>query len=248
MANGTRARRILRNLSDSLRTVRPMGTKTTDEATTDTVTDTTGATEEKPTGQTAGAAPETAAEPAGTGTPADAGKAPATEATDQATDGATAGTDDDLTDDLTDDDLAADEEPPAVTPPAGVGQGAAAVVSTVLGLVSLTGGWIGSVAAARETLAGQLQTSSSASVAKQIKEIYGDAWQTTALWAGLFALAALVTGVAVLARPAFGTPRPTQAPWIRSVAWAGLALGAVGLLLAVLKYTDALLALPSTSG
>ncbi|WP_316781760.1 hypothetical protein [Streptomyces sasae] len=131
--------------------------------------------------------------------------------------------------------------------PTGVGQGAGAIVSVALGLVSLTGGWIGTVAAARETLIGQLQTSSSASVAKQVKEVYGDPWQTTALWAGLFALVALITGVVVLARPAFGAPGRSQAPWIKSVAWAGVALGVIGLLLAVLKYSDALLGLPSTS-
>ncbi|MET7653144.1 hypothetical protein [Streptomyces sp. NPDC005486] len=129
----------------------------------------------------------------------------------------------------------------------GVGQGAGAVVSVALGLVSLTGGWIGTVAAARETLVGQLQTSSNAGVATQIKEVYGDAWQTTALWAGLFALAALVIAVVVLARPAFGAQGRTQAPWIKSVSWAGVALGVIGLLLAVLKYTDALLGLPSAS-
>ncbi|MEU5310125.1 hypothetical protein [Streptomyces sp. NPDC021562] len=147
-------------------------------------------------------------------------------------------------DELTEEEPAAlAEEEPA---PSGVGQGAGAVVSVALGLVSLTGGWIGTVAAARETLIGQLQTSSSASVAKQVKEVYGDAWQTTALWAGLFALVALVTGVVVLVRPAFGAPGRAQAPWIKSVAWAGVALGVIGLLLAVLKYSDALLGLPST--
>jgi len=137
----------------------------------------------------------------------------------------------------------------AATPdgPTGVGQGAAAVVSAALGFVSLTGSWIGTIAGARQTLVGQLETSSSASVAKQIQAVYGDAWQTTALWAGLFALAALVTGVVVLARPAFGSPARPQAPWIKSVSWAGVALGVIGLLLAVLKYTDALLGLPSAS-
>lgn len=130
--------------------------------------------------------------------------------------------------------------------PSGVGQGAGAVVSAALGLVSLSGGWIGTVASAREQLVGQLRTSTGASVGTQIKEVYGDAWHTTALWAGLFALAALVTGVVVLVRPAFGVPGRPQAAWIKSVAWAGVSLGAVGLLLAVLKYSDALLALPST--
>ncbi|MFD5265883.1 hypothetical protein [Streptomyces sp. NPDC058335] len=129
--------------------------------------------------------------------------------------------------------------------PAGVGLGAGAVVSAALGLVSLSGGWVGTVASARETLVGQLETSSTASVANQIQAVYGDAWQATALWAGLFALAALVTGVVVLARPAFGAPGRVQAPWIKSVAWAGVTLGVIGLLLAVLKYTDALLGLPS---
>lgn len=128
-----------------------------------------------------------------------------------------------------------------------VGQGAAAVVSAALGLVSLSGGWIGTVASARETLIGQLETSSSASVAQQVKAVYGDAWQTTALWAGLFALIALVVGVVVLARPAFGVPGKPQPAWIKSVSWAGVALGVIGLLMAVLKYTDVLLGLPSTS-
>ncbi|MCX5267882.1 hypothetical protein [Streptomyces sp. NBC_00199] len=130
---------------------------------------------------------------------------------------------------------------------AGVGQGAGAVVSAVLGFVSLTGSWVGTVAGARQTLVGQLEASSGASVAKQIQAVYGDAWQITALWAGLFALAALVTGVVVLARPAFGSPARPQAAWIKSVSWAGVALGVIGLLLAVLKYTDALLGLPSAS-
>ncbi|TKT02910.1 hypothetical protein [Streptomyces lasalocidi] len=131
--------------------------------------------------------------------------------------------------------------------PSGVGQGAGAVVSVALGIVSLTGNWVGTVAAARETLVGQLRTSSTASVSQQIKEVYGDAWHTTALWAGLFALVALVTGAVVLVRPAFGAPGRPQAPWIKSVAWAGVALGVIGLLLAVLKYSDVLLGLPPAS-
>ncbi|MEU8590036.1 hypothetical protein AB0C59_24010 [Streptomyces sp. NPDC048664] len=129
--------------------------------------------------------------------------------------------------------------------PTGVGQGAGAVVAAALGVVSLTGGWLGTVAAARQTLVGQLQTSSSAKVATQIKAVYGDAWQATALWGGLFALAALLVGVVVLARPAFGAPGRPQAVWIRSVAWAGVALGVIGLLLAVLKYTNILMGLPT---
>ncbi|MFD8736982.1 hypothetical protein ACFV06_18980 [Streptomyces sp. NPDC059618] len=148
-------------------------------------------------------------------------------------------------------DLDEDDEEPAGDDTAaaggdtGVGQGAAAVVSAGLGVVSLTGSWVATVAAARETLIGQLRTSSTASVATQVKAVYGDAWATTALIGGLFALAALIVGVVVLARPAFGAPGKPQAAWIKSVAWAGVSLGVVGLVLAVAKYADVILGLPS---
>ncbi|MFF2850343.1 hypothetical protein ACFVT5_29005 [Streptomyces sp. NPDC058001] len=127
----------------------------------------------------------------------------------------------------------------------GVGQGAAAVVSAALGVVSLSGGWLGTVASARESLVGQLNTTQSASVATQIQQVYGDSWAAAAVVGGIFAVVALVVGAAVLVRPAFGTPGPAQAPWIKSVAWAGVALGVIGLLLAVAKYSDILLGLPS---
>ncbi|MER5518149.1 hypothetical protein [Streptomyces sp. NPDC002763] len=218
-----------------------MGTKTADETGAETGTEAT--TDEEKVSVTKEADDVTESKPE-----AEAGAEP--EAAAAGTEAAD-GTDADLeAEDLEDDaDLAGelDEAEAEAEGPSGVGLGAAAVVSVVLGLVSLTGGWIGTVAAARETLVGQLQTSSTASVATQVKEVYGDAWQTTALWAGAFALVALITGVVVIARPAFGAPGKPQAPWIKSVAWAGVALGVIGLLLAVLKYSDALLGLPSTS-
>ncbi|MFD5870118.1 hypothetical protein [Streptomyces sp. NPDC060322] len=132
---------------------------------------------------------------------------------------------------------------------AGVGTGAAAVVSAGLGIVSLSGAWTGRVAAERETLLGQIKTSGGGSAAQQISEIYGDAWHTTALVNGLFALLALLVGVFVLVRPAFGTPslRP-QAGWVRSVAFAGVALGVLGVLISVGMYLDLFVALPSAAG
>ncbi|MFJ2605737.1 MULTISPECIES: hypothetical protein [unclassified Streptomyces] len=148
------------------------------------------------------------------------------------------------------DDAEPDENVPAAQAEGSsdVGQGAGAVVSAALGVVSLTGSWLGTVASARQTLIGQLQTSSTASVSAQVKSIYGEAWHASALYGGLFALLALVVGVVVLARPAFGVPgRVRQSAWIKSVAWGGVALGVIGLLLAVLKYTDVLLGLPATS-
>ncbi|TPQ15775.1 hypothetical protein [Streptomyces sporangiiformans] len=127
----------------------------------------------------------------------------------------------------------------------GVGQGAAAVVSAGLGIVSLTGSWVGTVAQARDSLYGQLEVAQNSGVGTQLKQLYGDSWNAQAAVAGFFALAALIVGVVVLVRPAFGNPDRLQAPWVKSVAWAGVSLGVIGLLLAALKYTDILLSLPS---
>jgi hypothetical protein len=211
-----------------------MGTKTADEtATADTTTD---ATAQATTDTTADTS---AQEKDQTGTTGETGTTDEASATDEAAATDEAGTAADADADAGD----AEGGKPA---PSGVGQGAGAVVSAALGLISLSGSWVGTVAAAREQLIGQLRTSTSASVATQLKEVYGDSWHTTALCGGLFALLALVVGVAVLARPAFGSPGRTQAAWIKSVSWAGVILGVIGLLLAVLKFSDALLALPST--
>ncbi|GAA1941475.1 hypothetical protein GCM10009837_79450 [Streptomyces durmitorensis] len=158
-----------------------------------------------------------------------------------AADDAVEADDDDDADEL----VVVDEVAPAKS--SGVFQGAAAVVSAALGVIGLSGGWLGTVAAARSNIVGQLETKQSASVADQIQALYGDSWQVTALIAGAFALAALVVGFVVLVRPAFGAPDQVQAPWIKSVAWAGVALGVIGLLLAIAKYSDLIYGLPSTS-
>lgn len=145
-------------------------------------------------------------------------------------------------DDFEDDDL---EPDPFTEARHGVGAGATAVVSAALGIVALTGAWSGRVAAERETLMGQIQTSGGGSPAQQIAEIYGDAWHTTALVNGVFALLALLVGVFVLVRPAFGTPATRPQPaWIRAVALAGVALGTLGVLISVGMYFDLFLSLP----
>lgn len=129
----------------------------------------------------------------------------------------------------------------------GVGQGAGAIVSVGLGIIALSGSWLGTVASARESLIGQLNTAQTASVATQVSEVYGDSWHAAALVGGVFALLALIVGAVVLVRPAFGVPGKAQATWIKSAAWAGVSLGVLGLLIAVAKYTDLLLGLPKTS-
>ena len=135
----------------------------------------------------------------------------------------------------------------AASASSGAVEGAGAVVSAGLGVVSLTGSWLGTVAGARESLIGGIQTAKESDAARRLQEVYGDEWHAIALVGGIFALLAMVVGVVVLARPAFGAPDQQQAPWIKSVAWGGLLLGLIGLLLAVLKYSDAILAVPSVS-
>ncbi|WSY31814.1 hypothetical protein OG844_19895 [Streptomyces sp. NBC_00887] len=161
-------------------------------------------------------------------------------ASDDAVGHATAEDDDDL-----EPDPYAEAEAAAST---GVGAGAAAVVAAGLGVVSLTGAWTGRVAAERETLMGQIKTSGGGSAAQQISEIYADAWHTTALVNGLFALVALLVGVFALLRPAFGAPSDRPQPgWIRAVALAGIALGVLGVLISVGMYFDLFVSLPSAA-
>ncbi|GEB56967.1 hypothetical protein GCM10017674_08170 [Streptomyces gardneri] len=142
-------------------------------------------------------------------------------------------------DDASDDDSLDDDELAAETS-TGVGAGGAAVVSAALGAVALTGTWTGKVVSERETLMGQI-SSQSAPPAQQISEIYGDAWHSTALVNGVFALLALVTAVLVLV-----LARPDRPVWVRAVALGGAVLGGLGLLLSVGTYFDLFLSLPTT--
>lgn len=178
----------------------------------------------------------------------DVTKSDAADAADAADAKTDADADADTNTDTDTDDEALDEpdaEPVAAATSTGVGMGAAAVVSAALGVIGLSGGWLGTIAGARSNIMGQLETKQSASVSDQLQAMYGDSWQATALVAGLFALSALVIGFLVLVRPAFGAPGKEPAPWIKSVAWAGFVLGVIGLVLAIAKYSDLLLGLPS---
>lgn len=138
-------------------------------------------------------------------------------------------------DDLDADDEAATEDT-ATAAPTGIAAGAAAIVSVVLGVVSLTGGWLGTIASARASLIGQLETSQGAGVADQVQAIYGDSWEAAALVGGAFAAVGLLVGIGVVLRVAYW-PARTGPVWVRSAAWAGVAVGLVGLLLALSKYT-----------
>ncbi|MGW1493496.1 hypothetical protein [Streptomyces sp. NPDC002402] len=121
----------------------------------------------------------------------------------------------------------------------GIAAAAAAVVAAGLGVVALSGTWVGKVAAERQTLIGQIKTSQGGTPAQQIAAVYGDAWHTTALVNGVFALLALIVGVAVLAVP-------QKAGWVRAFAVAGVALGVLGMIVSAGMYFDLLLSLPTT--
>ncbi|MEU3052089.1 hypothetical protein [Streptomyces griseus] len=216
-------------------TTPPAGTTDPAEGTADAVTE--DATGQDTTGQDATAKDPLAKD--ATGTPSDA--ADATTASDDLADRTAEGEAE--ADDADDEDL---EPNPFTEARRGVGTGAAAVVSAALGVVALTGAWTGRVAAERETLIGQIKTSGGGSAAQQISEIYGDAWHTTALVNGVFAVLALLVGVFVLVRPAFGVPSERPQPaWVRAVALAGVALGALGVLISVGMYFDLFVALPT---
>ncbi|WP_067415858.1 hypothetical protein [Streptomyces sampsonii] len=183
-------------------------------------------------GTTPGKTPGEEKDPAGRGAPAAA-----------ETDGDEAVHDAHDADDLdADDEVAADDS--ATAAPTGIAAGAAAIVSVVLGVVSLTGGWLGTIASARASLIGQLETSQGAGVADQVQAIYGDSWEAAALVGGAFAAVGLLVGIGVVLRVAYW-PARTGPVWVRSAAWAGVAVGLVGLLLALSKYTGLLLGVPS---
>lgn len=146
-------------------------------------------------------------------------------------------------DDLVEDDI---EDEAASGRTSMVGAGAAAIVSVGIGLVSLTGGWVGTIAGARASLVGQMGTAANASVSDQVQAVYGDSWHATALVGGIFAFVGLLVGFGVLLRAAYWTPRTVGGnTWVKSTAWAGVSLGVIGLLLAVAKYTDLFLGMPS---
>ncbi|MFE9398862.1 hypothetical protein [Streptomyces flavidovirens] len=165
----------------------------------------------------------------------------------EAADGAVeadADADADEDDDEDDDEDVLDQAPRAASP--GVGAGAAAVVSTVLGLAALTGTWVSDVVAERQRIVGQLGMEQTAGAAEQISTMYGDPWHLTALVNGGFALLALVVAAVVLARPAFAAPGAGHQPgWVRSFAWAGIALGALGLLVSAGMYFDLFASMPT---
>ncbi|MGW5117431.1 hypothetical protein ACWEQ8_18650 [Streptomyces noursei] len=124
------------------------------------------------------------------------------------------------------------EEPVA----AGAAAGAGAVVAAGLGLASVTGTWLSTLLAERQTLLGQIKLQSGKAT-DQIAAVYGAPWHTTALVNGVFAVLAMLVAAVVLTgrRPA----------WVRAVAWGGLVLGLLGLVISAGMYLDLFASMPS---
>ncbi|MGH2603360.1 MAG: hypothetical protein ACRDJ9_28750 [Dehalococcoidia bacterium] len=129
-----------------------------------------------------------------------------------------------------------------------VAVGAGAVVSVGLGLASLTGTWLSDVMSSRQELIGQINSGQSGSPSEQIAAIYGTPWHTTALFNGLFALAAMIVAGAALLLPAFSSTREASPVWVRAVALGGLVLGVLGLLIAAAMWFDVFTELPAVPG
>ncbi|MGX1758198.1 hypothetical protein ACWIG5_15005 [Streptomyces lydicus] len=122
----------------------------------------------------------------------------------------------------------------------GIAAGAGAVVAAGLGLASVTGTWLGTTLAERANLVGQIKVQSGkAQAADQISAVYGASWHTNALVNGFFALLAVIAATVVVTTTRH---RPT---WVRAVAWGGLVLGVLGILISAGMYLDLFGSMPT---
>ncbi|WP_405790736.1 hypothetical protein OG753_29085 [Streptomyces sp. NBC_00029] len=152
-----------------------------------------------------------------------------------------------VTDEVTDADLD-DEAFAEDREPGHVGSAASAIVAAGLGVVALSGSWVAGIVSERASVAARLELSQAADANAQIAAQFVDPWHTTAMVNGIFSALALIIAIFVLALPAFSSPERILPTWVRSVSWAGIGLGALGVLLFVLMYFDLLLAIPKAAG
>ncbi|MFD5394473.1 hypothetical protein ACFWJW_09620 [Streptomyces sp. NPDC127097] len=202
-----------------------MGTRTTEKKTDD---------EKTVPAQTA---TETAEIPEATEAEA-AGKA-AAKADEQADDNAALAAQDEASDLGADDGTDEPDHGPDTVPVAtstGIAAGAGAVVAAGLGLASVTGTWLGTTLAERANLMGQIKLQSG-KASDQIAAVYGASWHTNALVNGVFALLAVIAAAVALTR--------SRATWVRAVAFGGLALGVLGILISAGMYLDLFGSMPT---
>ncbi|MER6841230.1 hypothetical protein [Streptomyces platensis] len=198
-----------------------MGTRTTEKRTDD---------EKAVPAQTA---TETAEIPEATEAEA-AGKA-AAKADEQPDDNAALAAQDEASDDGADEPAHGTDTAP-VAASTGIAAGAGAVVAAGLGLASVTGTWLGTTMAERANLMGQIKLQSG-KASDQIAAVYGASWHTNAMVNGVFALLAVIAAAVALTR--------SRATWVRAVAFGGLALGVLGILISAGMYLDLFGSMPT---
>ncbi|MFJ5609146.1 hypothetical protein ACIQCJ_07150 [Streptomyces sp. NPDC093221] len=140
-----------------------------------------------------------------------------------------------------DDALAA--EPAAPSAASAIVTGAAAVAGAALALSSLTGTWLSNVVSQRQGLIGQIKTSSG-TAKQQIAAGYGTPWHAIALVNGIFAVVALIVCGGVLLHPA-SRARAARGHWSQALAWGGVVLAFIGLLIAGAMWFDVFADLPT---
>lgn len=134
-------------------------------------------------------------------------------------------------------------EPAAPSPLSAILTGAAAVTGAALALSSVTGTWLSNVVSQRQGLIGQIKTSGGTPKA-QIAAGYGTPWHAIALVNGIFAVVALIVCGAVLLHPA-SRARAARGHWSQALAWGGLILAVIGLLIAGAMWFDVFAGLPA---
>jgi hypothetical protein len=119
--------------------------------------------------------------------------------------------------------------------------GAGAVVAAGLGLSSVTGTTLSDMLHSREEIIGQIAASTGGG-GDPVEAAYGAPWHAAAVVNGVFALLAVLLGGALLA--AVAGKADTRA-WVRALAFGGVLLGVVGLIVSAGMYFDLFAAQPT---
>lgn len=118
--------------------------------------------------------------------------------------------------------------------PGGVVAGAAAIVSTVLGAMSLLGNSLSDMLLEHKKLSSQIESMSGGGGGDEIANAYTHPWHTVALTNGIIAVVAVLLGGVTLA--AWLHARDTK--WAKAVALGGMILGVIGVLVSAGMYFD----------
>lgn len=120
--------------------------------------------------------------------------------------------------------------------------GAFGLASLAFGIVSLGGNWLGTVFGSRSQYFSELHAKSATTQTQQTQtslDAFHSNWHGQAALGGIFALAALLIGAFVLLSPSLLLSGKSPS-WARATALAGIMVGFIGLLLAILVWFNVL--------